>query len=707
MKLFRILFAAAALVLALTLPICAVTEINEENSGYLFDENLHTVDAPTAYYLNKALTAADFGADKLETLDDISVSADGSIYLADGGSRTVFKLSKEFKPICSISAFNDAEREVALGEPTGVFADRNGEVYVADRKNSEIYIFDGSLNYLRTIKKPTDKELISENAYEPLKVCVDRGGRVYVVSANQTQGIIQFSKNGKFLGFLGATQVQPSLWDIFIRNVATKKQKESLLRLIPTEYNNLDIDGEDFIYATISALDSAELYSAVRSNSGVPAPISRLNPKGVDVLQRKGLYSPAGDVNFTLKSEKGTNSSQPSKIIDVACTENGVYSILDSNRGRVFTYNKSGDMLFMFGGSGALRDRLETPTAIAYKGYDILVADYESKTVKVFSPTDYTKKLLGAIDYHENGEFDKEAAAWEEIKSEYTGSKLANLGLGRMQLSLGNYKEAMKYFRLAGNKEYYSKAFKLYRKNWGYSNIGWIISAIAAFSGLLVVIKRFVKKHFNAESPKTLGDRVLYGEYVLFHPFKGFWNLKAAGVGTVLSATVILLSVAALMLLQNLTVPYLFAPDTGNNNILFQDFTGVILLTLLFVISNWCFTSLMDGKGRMKDIYIYTCYSLTPLIFVLPINIILKNLLSADEIVICSFLTGIAVFAVGLLIFAGTLVVHEYGGGKTVAMLVLTVIGMMIIVFIILLIITVAQQMGIFAGNIINEIKLR
>mgnify|MGYP007025199795 CR=1 FL=1 len=40
---------------------------------------------------------------------------------------------------------------------------------------------------------------------------------------------------------------------------------------------------------------------------------------------------------------------------------------------------------------------------------------------------------------------------------------------------------------------------------------------------------------------------------------------------------------------------------------------SVGLMCILWCISNWCLTSLMDGEGKMRDIIIFTGYSLIPL----------------------------------------------------------------------------------------------
>ena len=90
-----------------------------------------------------------------------------------------------------------------------------------------------------------------------------------------------------------------------------------------------------------------------------------------------------------------------------------------------------------------------------------------------------------------------------------------------------------------------------------------------------------------------------------------------------------------------------------------------------------------------------------------PLVTVISQFSSLDEVVLCSFISNIATFLVVFLIFIGTLVVHDYSLGKTIAMLLLTVIGMLILVFIALLCITLFQQIIIFVTNIVGEIKLR
>jgi hypothetical protein len=710
----------AVLLLAPVPYVSAVVEMNEENSSYIFDNNLHTVDAPVPYYLKAVLTASDFGAAQLTSLDDMSVAADGSLFLADGAAGTVYKLSSDLKTAASLTVFSDGTDEIRLESPVGVFASAAGNVYVADSQSGFIYVFDLDFNFRQKLAPPDKAEFFSETEYQPLKVCADTGGRVYVISANQTQGIMQFSPEGRFIGFLGATRVQPTLWDMFMRMIATREQRQGLLRLIPTEYNNFDIDEDSFIYATIGALPEERLYTAIRNGDGTVVPIRRLNPKGQDVLLRKGRYPPAGDVNFQLsyqvgREDTGEELRGPSKIVDVAYCVNGIYSLLDSRRGRIYTYNRDGDLLFMFGGIGTKKDRLITPTAINYRGYDIIVSDRETASVKIYTPTDYALKVFEAIDCHENGRFEEGTAIWNQVNREFIGSRLAYLGIGKTDMIRRDFRSAMNNFKLADYREYYSNAYKGFRKEWGYNNIGWIAGGLLMMVVVTILVRTVskVKAKAHGETVLSSGEgvsltrRAGYAKYIVFHPFKGFWDLKMRQIGTVGSATLILSAVVGLTLLDAVFSGYLFRPPDGNQNLLLQGFVSILLLAGLFVLASWCLTSLFDGKGNMRDIYIYTCYCLTPLLVTTPLRIFLSHILTYDESVLYSFIGALSVILVIFLIFTGTLTVHDYTPGKTAIMLIFTVVGMVILVFIALLCITLVQQIILYVQNIITELSLR
>lgn len=701
-------------IISLLIPTAsAVVEMNEENESYIFNSSFNTVDAPTAYYLKTILRASDFGAQQLKSLDDISVAGDGSLFLADGETNTVYKLSADLSEVSSLTTFHDGQQERTLNNPVGVYADALDNLYIADRGSGFVYVFDLDLGYKRKLSPPDRSQYLTEHDYEPLKVSADAAGTVYVISANQTQGILQFSDQGEFYGFLGATKVQPTARDIFLRFIATQEQKKGLLRLIPTEYNNITVDKDNYIYASIAALSDSELYNAIRTGSSTVTPVRRLNQKGQDVLLRNGQYQPVGDVNFLLRSRAGVQNTEQlagaSKIVDVASGPNGAYSLLDSARGRIYSYDREGSLMFMLGGPGTKNDRLITPTSIDYKGLDIVVADKETATVKIFTPTAYARKIFMAAEAHEKGLYEEEKAIWAEVIGEYVGSELAYLGMGKMDMINKDYSSAMTNFRLANANTDYSEAFKEYRRQVGYKYIGWIVGGLMLLVISWVAVARLRRARAAAGDREivTTWQRAAYAKYIAFHPFKGFWDLKMLRIGNLRSASLILAAVVAANLLRSLFSGYLFRSAGRSPLVLLRDSGGIVLILGLFVLANWCLTSLFDGKGTAKDIYIYSCYSLTPLLISTPILIVFSHFLSYSESVLFSLVSMLSILIIGFLIFTATMTVHDYSLGKTVAMLFFTAVGMIILIFIGILIVTLMNQIVLYIRNIITELQLR
>ena len=140
---------------------------------------------------------------------------------------------------------------------------------------------------------------------------------------------------------------------------------------------------------------------------------------------------------------------------------------------------------------------------------------------------------------------------------------------------------------------------------------------------------------------------------------------------------------------------------------IFEALATIALPLLLFCVSNWCFSTLTDGKGRFSDIYVTCCVSLLPLILTLPLAAILSNMLTLDETGIYQFITTIGMIWFAFSLFCGILVTHDYSFGKTVLTLVLTVLGMVIILFLTILFLNLISQIIGFIRNLGVEISAR
>ena len=323
----------------------------------------------------------------------------------------------------------------------------------------------------------------------PVKLAVDSIGRIYVVARNINRGIIQLDSQGKFMGYIGSPQVQYDIMTIILRRFYTEAQQAKSEQFVPTEYNNICMDGEDFLWATISSLDAEDIENTIKSKdkSGSVTPVKKLNTMGTDVLKRNGFYAPMGDLEF---------DEEPSRIIGVSTSDNGVYSMLDQQNGHVFTYDDNGNLLFVFGKLGNEKSNFQTPADIRYKGDQILVLDSGLGKIFVFSPSSYGELVLEAVASQYNGDYEEAYGLWSQLASQNTNFKYAFVGLGNAMLEQGEYDAALKYFKYAEDTERYSDTVEIIRKQnvqKYFPAIMVTVIVIAVVILLYHIIRRFVR----------------------------------------------------------------------------------------------------------------------------------------------------------------------------------------------------------------------
>lgn len=236
---------------------------------------------------------------------------------------------------------------------------------------------------------------------------------------------------------------------------------------VPTEYSNLCLDSEGFIYATIGVIGE-------ETNPLDAQPIRKLNAKGTDILVRNGYFEPAGDLWWVGHGEM----SGPSKFVDIACLDNDVYYGLDNTRGRIFSYDFQGNMLYAFGGHGYKAGYFINPVAIEDLGDTLVVLDANLGSITQFTLTEYGTYINEGLSQYKRGDYDASAATWQKVLKLNGNYDQAYIGIGRAYLRQEKYTEAMEYFKLKLDSTNYSKAYKLYRKDWFEENIGIIIAVV-------------------------------------------------------------------------------------------------------------------------------------------------------------------------------------------------------------------------------------
>lgn len=697
-----------------SLPVFSVSAESDasRSSSYLYDSEGNVISAPQSYVYSNTVTASRIGTAEFGELVDIANDKEGNIYFLDKKNSQITVTDKGFKLIRTIKAFTNGNEADSFKNPSGIAISDKGNIYVADTDNGRVVILDKNGNFIGSIGAPDKKESQYVNQYKPSKVEVDKSDRVYVIAENQTQGIFSFGASGKFMGYVGATKVKPNLAELFFRSFASKSQKKASLQFVPTEYSNIAIDDENFLFCVISAVDGKALSEDIQSRNGTVDPVRRLNQDGTDITIKNGSFPPVGELTFdpyVYGSYAGA-----SNFVDVAACGGGMYSVLDSKRGRVFTYDSQGNLLYIFGGRGDQRGQFNQPCALIYNGDEILVADRSRNNVQVFVPTEYAKLIKSAITEYNTGEYDKEYESWKEIALNFSGSELAYSGMGRYHYNNAEYSKALEYFKMANNRKYYSVAVKKYIAQIGRNVQPFVISGVIvlfiAFKLYGVIKKRRAKAPAMRMRTKLtrLSEELKYSGYIALHPFDGFWDLKHEKRGGAGAATILLAAATLANIVFIRFKAFTFNTfDPEQDSAILKGIEGVTIIVLLWCVANWSMTTLMDGKGTMKDIYCYMCYSLLPVIIMLPIATVVSYVLPIEGAALLNMISTVGIIWMAFLVFCGTSATHNYSFGKTVATIALTVVGMLIILFLFVLTITLIQQIIAFISLISKEISMR
>jgi len=204
-----------------------------------------------------------------------------------------------------------------------------------------------------------------------------------------------------------------------------------------------------------------------------------------------------------------------------------------------------------------------------------------------------------------------------------------------------------------------------------------------------------------------LGKTLKYSLYVCTHPLDGFWDLTHEKRGSIAAANIIIgLAVVVEVLRLTLTnFQFVLINLEYFNSVIVA--LRILLPVGLWTVANWSLTTLMDGKGRMFEIYMSVCYALTPYVIINAIMILLSQIITFDEGSIYWVLAGFSAIWTGILLLAGMMMVHDYSLAKTIGSSLLTIVGMGIIVFIFVIFFSLVSDAIAYFISLYKEILFR
>lgn len=460
----------------------------EENNSYNYNYNNHgeAVPSKAGYRAVCLVSGNELGCGEFSNPSDIFCDSWGNFYIADTGNDRIVEINNEFtSAVRELDKFTDEKgNKYELSSPQGIFVSDNGCMYIADTGNSRILCVDENGIVRLCITRP-DSIVYENETFSPKKVIADKDGNIYSVLNNVTSGAAFFSSTGVFQGYYGANAVEPTakvITNYFRKHFSTDKMRSGLARSTPAGITGFDIDSEGFVY-TVTESGTSE-YDRVK----------KVNAAGDNLFADLDIIF--GDLPFYQNSEHSSyfNVEFRTRLTDIDVDDSGRICCLDTGTGRIFQYDKEGNLLFIMGG---MSDRLGgfslQSTAVECSRGKIYVTDGMKNTVTIFEETDFGKIVHKATELYNDGRYEEALEPWREALRHDGNYTNAYLGIASALISKGDYKRAMEYAELGDSSYYYNKAFEGYREEWLDENFSVVIAA-AIFIVLCLTYRRFRKK---------------------------------------------------------------------------------------------------------------------------------------------------------------------------------------------------------------------
>lgn len=195
--------------------------------------------------------------------------------------------------------------------------------------------------------------------------------------------------------------------------------------------------------------------------------------------------------------------------------------------------------------------------------------------------------------------------------------------------------------------------------------------------------------------------------HILRHPIYGVWDMKREKTGRYRDGFILILLTIAAVIFNRQMRAFVFNPYYNVPLNIIKEIALVVIPVVLFSLANWSVTTLAEGKGGFKDIFLVTCYSLMPLIIFQTATPIISHLMTLNELVYLQLLDAVGYGWMLLMLMLGIQEIHEYSVGKMIKTTILTIFGAAIIVFIALLFFSLLQELGSFVYSVYREFSLR
>ncbi len=679
----KLLRKSSVLLLALIMTALSVLPVAASQATsytYTLDDEEELVRTQDAYLPDRTITTLG-----LTNPADMVIDEDNNIYIVDTGNQriVVYNLDTE-KVVREINNENVINKEFkGFDTPKGIFRTAEGELYIADTGAKTVFRFDKDFNYVGQYDKPT-APIFADTNYEPSKVAVDSGNNLYIVSEGVYTGVIQLANTGEFLGYFTSNKTKLTPQQMFLKLIYNKKQEKNsaLLNTTPSTFANIFVDSNGTAYSVCMG-------------------------KGDDLLKK---HSTDGKNMF------GNPVICTNSLTDVTVDETGIIYTCDS-KGFIAAYTKSGELIFQLGAQVLDLDVSGLFTSLSTiavdKSGNLWTADGEKGYLQSFTPTEYATTIYKALNEYEEGEYEAALADWSDVLRLNQMSVLAHNGVAKAYFNDERYDEAMMDFKIAGNREGYSDAFWEVRNKAIQKYLGGVLVIIIILIVLKIVIGLLDRKNKIGKFKKKVGDRLKntpvigeigYAFKCARHPINRYYDIRVGKNGSIIAATIIYIVFFAVYMVYQTSKGFIYQFTDIEDMDIGAVVVGFFAILILFVVCNYLVTSITDGDGTFKQVYMIPAYGVMPLMFAMIATIGMSYVLTYNE----SFILTVIMIVGGTwtisVIFEGLSTVHDYDFKNTVVSLIITAVFMLIAAIVVLIVIIMWEQLSDFLLTVGKEV---
>jgi len=654
-KFFTILIVV--LILASTMFGTTVSAANENYSMYLMQNgDFYGAAIPLAYETVKTITYIDGLDSQLNSPTDLFLATDGNLYIVDSNNARVLKVSKEGKLLAEFSgSYGDLETEYVqekkaeykaeydekkldermymhmdrvissreikkMKNPSGVYVDKDGDVYIADTDNNRILHLSPDGEYVEMFVEPEASTFdYVDYPFKPSKLCINEG-RIYVINYMDFHGFITLDPENNFLGYVAQSKIP---YDFSYEVLKTLFSKEvidaTIARETPPYFSNFVI--------------SNSLVYAVAKNDKKNQ-IKKLTPAGNNVFP-EGIY---GELDMDDKGDIVYAS-----MVDIAVGKTGLVYAADSAEMAIYIYDSEGNNVAYFGGgSGEYKGSFGNISAIELSQEDdtLYVLDKAKNTIQIMKPTQFMNMVIDASSKYTEGKYEEALKPWEDVLKMHNTYTLAIKGIAKAKFGQKEYQEAMDLYKLAQNRPGYSQAFFEQRLINFRSSFGWVIGGIVVAIVALIYLLGYLRKVaakvdlIYDYSDDKYGIKIFFHTWLLtiFHPIDALTKLKMNRHRFKWwSMALLLFLIFVVRVIYIYIVHFPMSTQIPQYTDFVQELVVLGLPLLAWIVISFAMTSISNGKTTMKETFVSTLFAFSPyIIFTIPLGLF-SNIMCGNE----------------------------------------------------------------------------